>query len=66
LIDEIIRRAEQDVISPEEAIAGFGVKAGKEQGELESIKAWLAYKAEIETKVNPAEREVRSAAEQVG
>jgi hypothetical protein len=46
LIDEIIRRAEQDFISPEEAIARFGVKAGTEQEELERIKRWMEFKAE--------------------
>jgi hypothetical protein len=46
LIDEIVRRAEADLISPEEAVARFGVKAGTEQEELERIKRWMAFKAE--------------------
>jgi hypothetical protein len=48
LIDEITRRAEQDLVSPEEAIARFGVKAGTEQDEVERIKAWLEFKSELE------------------
>jgi hypothetical protein len=63
LIDEIIRRAEQDLISPEEAIARFGVKAGTEQEELERIKAWLAYKAETEGQSQRAEGEATGPAE---
>jgi hypothetical protein len=46
LIDEIARRAEQDLISPEEAVARFGVKAGTEQDEVNRIKAWLKFQAE--------------------
>lgn len=50
LIDEIVRRAEADLISPEEAVARFGVKAGTEQDELNRIKAWLEFKAEQQAK----------------
>jgi hypothetical protein len=53
LIDEIVRRAEQDLISPEEAIARFGVKAGTEQEELERIKKWMVFKAEQQAKAQP-------------
>jgi len=53
LIDEIIRRAEQDFISPEEAIARFGVKAGTEQEELERIKRWMEFKAEQQAAAQP-------------
>jgi hypothetical protein len=50
LIDEITRRAEQDLVSPEEAIARFGVKAGTEQDEVERIKGWLEFKNQLEAK----------------
>lgn len=61
--DEIIRRAEQDLILPEEAIARFGVKVGTEQEELERIKAWLAYKTETEAKAQPIGSEIVRQAE---
>jgi hypothetical protein len=48
LIDEITRRAEQNLISPEEAVARFGVTAGTQDDEIARIKAWLEYKAGME------------------
>jgi hypothetical protein len=50
LIDEITRRAEQDLVSPEESVARFGVKNGTEQEEVERIKDWLAFQAEQQAK----------------
>ena len=50
LIDEICRRAERDLISPEEALARFGTKAGTEQEERERITAWLEEKNALEVK----------------
>ena len=50
---KLTRRAEQDLISPEEAIARFGVKAGTEQEELERIKRWMAFKAEQQAAAQP-------------
>lgn len=48
LIDEISRRAENDLISPEEAISRFGVKAGTEQDELDRIMGWLTFKNSLD------------------
>ena len=53
LIDEITRRAEQDLISPEEAVARFGVKAGTEAEEVQRIKDWLTFQAEQQAKAQP-------------
>ena len=65
LIEEITRRAEQNLISPEEAVARFGVQAGTEQDEVNRIKAWLEFKAEMEAKGQPVERKPAKSAEQV-
>jgi hypothetical protein len=54
LIEEITRRAEQDLISPEEAVARFGVKAGTEQDEVNRIKAWLRFQAEQQPDFGPS------------
>ena len=54
LIEEITRRAEQDLISPEEAVARFGVKAGTEQDEVNRIKAWLKFQAEQQADFGPS------------
>jgi hypothetical protein len=59
LIDEIAKRAERDLISPEEAVARFGVKAGTEQDEINRIKAWLKYKSDLDTEKFQAQAEVR-------
>jgi hypothetical protein len=48
LVDEICRRAEQALISPEEALARLGVQVGTEQDEIERIREWLEYKAKTE------------------
>lgn len=50
LIDEITRRAEQSLISPEEALARFGVKSGTEQEERDRITAWLEELNDLEVK----------------
>jgi hypothetical protein len=43
-IEEFNARAAQDMISPEEALAGFGVRHGTMEEEIERIKQWLREK----------------------
>ncbi len=54
LIDEIIRRAERDLISPEEAVARFGTVLGTDDEEVERLKDWMQFKAELAAKSRPA------------
>jgi hypothetical protein len=50
LIDEIIKRAQESLISPEEAIAHFGVKSGTDEDEIARIKAWAEFLNQLEIK----------------
>ena len=52
LIDEIARCAEQDLVSPEESVARFGVENSTEQG-AQRIKDWLAFQAEQQAEAHP-------------
>jgi len=42
-IEEFMARAQYNMISPEEAIAGFGVRNGSEGEEIERIRRWNSY-----------------------
>jgi hypothetical protein len=57
LVDEIIRRFEQDLISPEEAITRLGTDLGSVQEEIERIKAWVEYKTKMAVKAKPVPAE---------
>jgi hypothetical protein len=59
LIDEIIRRAQENLISPEEAITRFGVVDGSVADEVKRIQDWLDYKTEKEAEVERAGLEAR-------
>jgi hypothetical protein len=59
LIDEVTQRAAQNLISPEEAVARFGVKAGTEQDEVNRIRAWLKYQSDLKAEEMKAQAEVR-------
>jgi hypothetical protein len=50
LIDEVTRRAEQDLISPEEAVNAFGARVGTEKEEVDRIKDWVKFKSEQESR----------------
>jgi hypothetical protein len=47
LVDEIIKRAERDLISPEEAISRFGTDLGTVQEEIDRIKRWMEYRNKV-------------------
>jgi hypothetical protein len=61
LIDEVSNRAAHNLISPEEAIARFGVKAGTEADELARIREWLEFKNSLDMKKAEAQAKVREA-----
>jgi hypothetical protein len=50
LIEEIIKRAQENLISPQEAIAHFGVKAGTDEDELKRIVDWVEFLNDLEIK----------------
>lgn len=66
LIDEVCRRAEQDLISPEEALARFGVKAGTELEEYERIQTWLEFKNKLEVEKMEAQTRAFQESKQQG
>lgn len=66
LIEEVTRRAEQDLISPEEAVARFGTKDGTEAEEITRIREWLEFKNELEVQKMEAQTRAFQESKQAG